>query len=288
MPIRRRSTISSGKALKPNSEGANTQGNAKQLPKSHSPNPTNRGQFEIKLETFGMQGLSYLLGGGFPNDSVYLLTGEPGSFYSTFAQQALYSAVKNGQKVVYYTTEMSSVDVQQDMAVFKWDIQDEMDNGNWIFTRLIPPQLKAIVNNTPDDPREQRIDLLTNSLSSVEEDYLERMEESRWSAISLSYLMRCYPMQEITDLVMFLTNAAHRLGGVHFLLLPGGVHGESEVNHIKSIVDGVLSFKFAQGFEQAEGEIEIQKMRRIIPRVKIVRHAVEDNGIQIETTARVG
>lgn len=228
------------------------------------------------------------MGGGFPIDSVYLLTGEPGSFYATFAQQALFHAVKEGHKVVYYTSEAGSNDIEQDMATFKWDIQDYIDDGSWVFTRVIPPQLRAIVSNTPDDPREQRIELLPNSLSTLKEDFLERMGEKRWSATGLSYIMSCYSAQEITDLVMFLVNAAHRLGGVHFILLPGGIHEESQVNHIKSLVDGVLTFKFAQGFEQAEGEINIEKMRRVIPRVKVVRHAVQDDGIAVETSARVG
>ncbi len=47
-------------------------------------------------------------------------------------------------------------------------------------------------------------------------------------------------------------------------------------------------FKFAQGFEQAEGEIEIQKLRRVIPRVKVAKHAIQDDGLAIEASARVG
>lgn len=235
-----------------------------------------------------MQGFGYLMGGGFPTSSVYLLTGSAGSFYPTFVQQALYNAAKEKQKVVYYTAEQSSEDVLQDMATFHWNIDDYIDDGTWLFTRLVPPQLKSIVTGTAEDPREQRIDLLPNSLSTLKEDFIEHAKEGRWSAMSLSYLMRCYPAQEITDLVMFIVNAAHKMGGVHFLLLPGGIHSDPEVNALKSLVDGVLNFKFAQGFEQAEGEIEIQKMRRIIPKVMLLRHAVQDNGLEVETTARVG
>jgi KaiC/GvpD/RAD55 family RecA-like ATPase len=245
-------------------------------------------KFEVKITDFGMQGFGYVLGGGFPTDAVYLLAGDPGTFYATFAQQALYSAVKKGQKVVYYTAEAASEDIRQDMALFGWDLDEYIDNGTWVFTRCVPPQLEGTMANTPPDPREQRIDLLPNSLSLLHKDLLSRLGEDRWSVISLSYLMKCYPAQEITDLVMFVVNAAHRLGGVHFILLPSGVHADTEVNNIKSLVDGVLNFKFAQGFEQAEGEIEIQKLRRVIPKLKVIRHVVQDNGIEIETTARVG
>ena len=287
MPAKEKVYYSAGKAFKGNAE-ARAEGNTSRLPKEQNL-ATKRGpKFEVKLTDFGMQGFGYLLGGGFPQDSVYLMTGEPGTFYPTFAQQALYSAVNKGQKVVYYTAEAGSEDIQQDMATFKWDLDSHIDDGSWIFTRLVPPQLKAIVSDTPEDPREQRIDLLPNSLSSLQQDFLERLEEGRWSAISLSYLMKCYSAQEITDLVMFMANAAHKLGGIHFILVPSGIHDESMINNIKSMVDGVLNFKFAQGFEQAEGEIEIQKLRRVIPKLKVIRHVVQDTGIEIETTARVG
>jgi KaiC/GvpD/RAD55 family RecA-like ATPase len=240
------------------------------------------------MTDFGLQGIGYILGGGFPTNSVYLMTGDPGTFYPTFAQQALFNAVKKGIKVVYYTSEASSEDIMQDMLTFKWDISDKIDDGSWVFTRVVPPQLKTIANNTPEDPREQRIDLPPNSLSVLQEDFIERLNEGRWSALSLSYLMKSYPTDDVTDLVMFWVNAAHKLGGVHFILLPKGIHDDSEIAYLKSLVDGVLSFKFAQGFEQAEGEIDIEKLRRVIPRVKTIRHAVQDDGLSIETSARVG
>jgi len=174
------------------------------------------------------------------------------------------------------------------MNTFKWDLSDAMDDGTRVFSRVLPPQLKAVANNTPEDPREERIDLPPNSLHALREDFLQKLNEGRWSALSLSYLMKSYPENEITDMVMFMVSAAHNLGGVHFILLPKGIHEDKQITYIKSLVDGVLSFKFAQGFEQAEGEIDIEKLRRVIPKVKIIRHAVQDNGLAIETTARVG
>ena len=243
---------------------------------------------EQGLSDFGLPGVAYILGGGFPTSSVYLVSGEPGTFYATFAQQALVNAVKKKTKVVYYTSESSSEDTLQDMQTYGWNIEDYIDDGSWMFTRVIPPQLESIIKSTPVDPREQQIDLPLNSLRLLEEDFVERLNEGRWSALNLSYLIKSYPETEITDLVMFWVNGAHKVGGVHFILLPKGIHEEALVNYIKSLVDGVLSFKFAQGFGQAEGEIEIEKLRRVIPKVKTIRHAVQDDGLAIETTARVG
>jgi KaiC/GvpD/RAD55 family RecA-like ATPase len=283
-----RDEAASEKAFKPNPGHTHFEGSKRSLTGKGQSTITSRAPVEIGMSDFGLQGISYVLGGGFPTNSVYLVTGEPGTFYATFAQQALFNASKQKIKVVYYTSEASCDDVIQDMNTFKWDVNDAMDDGSWIFTRVLPPQLKTVANNTPEDPREQRLDLPPHSLTPLRADFLERLNEGRWSALSLSYLMKSYPEDEITDLIMYWVSAAHNLGGVHFILLPKGIHEESRVNYIKSLVDGVLSFKFAQGFEQAEGEIDIEKLRRVIPKVKTIRHAVQDNGLAIETTARVG
>jgi KaiC/GvpD/RAD55 family RecA-like ATPase len=286
MPERRRPYDSPGKAFKANSHARTVEVTRRTLTvKGHSTVPA---QAEQQMTDFGLQGIGYILGGGFPTNSVYLLTGDPGTFYPTFAQQALYNASKKGTKVVYYTSEASSEDIMQDMGTFKWDISEAIDNGSWVFTRVVPPQLKTIANSTPEDPREQRIDLPPNSLNALQEDFIEKLNEGRWSALSLSYVMKSYPAEDVTDLVMFWVNAAHKLGGVHFILLPKGIHNDADIAYLKSLVDGVMSFKFAQGFEQAEGEIDIEKLRRVIPRVKTIRHAVQDDGLSIETSARVG
>jgi KaiC/GvpD/RAD55 family RecA-like ATPase len=288
MPERRRVHYAPGKAFKANPRNTTTEDTKRALTAKGQSTVPGHSSTELGMTDFGLQGIGYILGGGFPTNSVYLMTGDPGTFYPTFAQQALFNAVKKGIKVVYYTSEASSEDIMQDMLTFKWDISDKIDDGSWVFTRVVPPQLKTIANNTPEDPREQRIDLPPNSLSVLQEDFIERLNEGRWSALSLSYLMKSYPTDDVTDLVMFWVNAAHKLGGVHFILLPKGIHDDSEIAYLKSLVDGVLSFKFAQGFEQAEGEIDIEKLRRVIPRVKTIRHAVQDDGLSIETSARVG
>ena len=285
---RPRTVYAAGKPFKQNPSRGQFEDRKSSLPGKSQSSIASHAPVEMGMSDFGLQGIGYVLGGGFPTNSVYLVMGDPGTFYATFAQQALYNASKQKTKVVYYTSEASSDDIIQDMATFKWDVSDAMDDGSWIFTRVIPPQLKTITNNTPEDPREQRIDLPPHSLTSLHEDFVEKLNEGRWSALSLSYLIRTYPEEEVLDLIMFWVSAAHNLGGVHFILLPKGIHDENLVNYIKSLVDGVLSFKFAQGFEQAEGEIDIEKLRRVIPKVKTIRHAVQDNGLAIETTARVG
>ncbi len=250
--------------------------------------PSIPNKFEVKLTNLGMQGLEYVLKGGIPTESVYMLTGPPGTYYTQFAQQALYNHLISKGKVVYYAVEIPCTDVEQDMALFKWNLSSYIDDGSWQFCRPLPPQLQKIAELIPENPHEERINLTQNSLNALAQNFLLKLKESRWSALNLSFLMRSYPITEVTDLVMFWVNAVHKFGGVHFLTLNGGIHEEREVNYIKSLVDGVFVFKFSQGFEQTEGEIEIEKIRRTIPKAKTIRHVVQDDGITIETSGRIG
>ena len=241
----------------------------------------------VKLTTLGLQGLDYVLGGGLPMNSAYLLTGTPGTHYSTFANQVVYNHLSRDGKAVYYSPETPLVDLEEDMAVYHWNIHSYLDDRTLVYSRPMPPQLQALSEVMEENPLEEVIKL-GSSLGNLTKDFVEKLKEGRWSVLSPSYLLNTYPAQEVTDLIMFWVSAVHKYGGVHFLALPQGVHDERQMNYLKSIVDGVLTFKFAQGFGQAEGEVEIEKLRRVIPKSKIFRHTVQSEGIVIETTARIG
>ena len=248
---------------------------------------TDRSVPGVKVSSLGLQGLDYVLGGGLPENSAYLLSGAAGTHYVTFANQVIYNHLSRGGKAVYYSPDTPLVDLAEDMAVYHWNINPYLDDRAFVYSRPMPPQLQALAEVMEENPLEEVIKL-GSSLGNLTKDFVEKLKEGRWSVLSPSYLMNVYPAQEVTDLVMFWVSAVHKYGGVHFLTLPEGVHDERHMNYLKSIVDGVLNFKFAQGFGQAEGEVEIQKLRRVIPKSKIFRHTVQPDGITIETTARIG
>ena len=219
----------------------------------------------IKLSSLGLQGLDYVLGGGLPENSAYLLTGGPGTHYSTFANQVIYYHLSRGGKAVYYSPDTPVNDLVEDMSVYHWSVEPYLDDRTLVYSRPMPPQLQALAEVMEENPMEEVIKL-GSSLGNLTKDFVVKLKEGRWSVLNPSYLMNVYPAQEVTDLVMFWVAAVHKYGGVHFLSLPEGVHDEQHVNYQKSVVDGVLSIKFAQGFGQAEGEVEIQKLRRVIPK----------------------
>jgi KaiC/GvpD/RAD55 family RecA-like ATPase len=243
---------------------------------------------QVRLSNLGIQGLEFVLGGGLPMDSVYILTGEPGTSYPTFAQQAIYSHLAKKGKAVYYTSETSSTEIEQDTSLYGWNFQSYVDDGSLVFVRPLPPLLQGLVNLMPRVPSEQFLNLSSVGLGSLTKDFLTRLKEDRWSILNVSYLMNTYSPQEITDLMLFWVNAVHKYGGVHFVLMLQGAHDERQVTFLKNLVDGVLSFRSVEGYGQSEGEVEIQKLRRVLPRSKTFRHVVQSDGLVVETTARIG
>jgi len=243
---------------------------------------------QVTLSNLGIQGLEFVLGGGLPLDSVYILMGQPGTYYTTFAQQAIYSHLAKKGKAVYYTSETSSTEIEQDTDLYGWNYQSYVDDGSLMFVRPLPPTLQSLVNLMPRVPTEQFLNLSQSGLGSLTRDFLTRLKEDRWSILNISYLMNQYTPQEINDLMLFWVNAVHKYGGVHFVLMLQGAHDERQVVFLKNLVDGVLTFKSVEGYGQSEGEVEIQKLRRVLPKARSFRHVVQGDGLVIETTARIG
>jgi KaiC/GvpD/RAD55 family RecA-like ATPase len=245
-------------------------------------------EHEVKLSNLGIQGLEFVLGGGVPEDSVYILTGQPGTYFTTFAQQAIFTHLAKRGKAVYYTSETSSSEIEQDTDLYSWNFKRYVDDGSLLFVRPLPPSLQGLVGLMPRVPSGQFLNLSSAGLGGLTRDFLSRLKEERWSILNISYLMNQYTPQEINDLVLFWVNAVHKFGGVHFILMLNGAHDERQVVFLKNLVDGVFSFKFIEGFGQAEGEVEIQKLRRVLPKSKTFRHVVQSDGLVVETTARIG
>ncbi len=243
---------------------------------------------QVKLSNLGIPGLEFVTGGGVPEDSVYILTGLPGTYYPTFAQQAIFSHLERKGQAVYYTSETSSTEIEQDAELYGWDYRSHVDDGSLVFVRPLSPSLQGLVGLMPRVPTEQILNLSSGGLGSLTRDFLTRLKEERWSILNISYLMNQYTSQEINDLMLFWVNAVHKYGGVHFVLMLQGAHDERQVTFLKNLVDGVLSFKFIEGFQQTEGEVDIQKLRRVLPKSKSFRHVVQSDGLVVETTARIG
>jgi len=244
------------------------------------------GQSVIDAISSGIPGFDESLGQGLPAGNLYLLSGPLGSNSNLFAQQILYHSVIKKGKVTYYTVESASTDIIQDMKIFNMKIQEYLDDGSWIFARVLPSSMKKIIDVLPQIPTEKKIEL-EDSLSLLMTNFLETAKEGRNTALHLSHLVRNFSLEEIQNLIFFMTGVARKYGGIHFLLMTAGSHEQNVSVSIKDAVDAVFEFTTEVRGAELEVTVNIQKIRSIIPKARTVRLAVKNTGMVTETIRRI-
>jgi KaiC/GvpD/RAD55 family RecA-like ATPase len=79
---------------------------------------TQRNMGEVDRCETGIKGLDNAIQGGFPRNSITLVTGGPGSGKTTFSTQFIQKGLKNGEKCLYITTGQRPKDIKSDAAQF--------------------------------------------------------------------------------------------------------------------------------------------------------------------------
>lgn len=234
----------------------------------------------------GIPGFDESLGQGLPAGNLYLISGAVGSSSNQFVQQILYNTMISKGNVTYYTVENASTDIIQDMQVLGMNIQQYVDDGSWVFGRVVPPNMKKIVDALPEIPMEQRIDL-DESFTSLMNHFYETVKGGRNTAIHLPLLVRNFPLDEIQNLLFYMTGIVRRHGGIHFLLLTEGAHEQNVAVTIKDTVDSVFDVTTIARGAEVENIITISKIRGMIPKARVVRLAQRESGLATETIRRV-
>ena len=234
----------------------------------------------------GISGLDNMLGGGLPDHSLILIIGEEGSHYKTFVQQILYNHIGDRGKAAYYLAESLSTDVSREMENFNWNLQDHLNKGTWRFINLKTPDLQQIATQAPALFQETSNINLTKGLNNLKTDLLTKTKEERWTALELSHILHHHDLKEVMELLLYWRAATRVYGGIHFALLPTGVHPENFVNALKHLADGNIEFHIREGPHEYDTLMAIKKMRNLLKPL-MLPFTVEENGIVIETAARI-
>ena len=240
----------------------------------------------LKLVNTGIPGLDNVLDGGIADRSLILVCGETGSHHNTFIEQILYNhAIENG-KATYYNTETLSIDIRQEMEQFGWTLQDFLKRGTWTFTNLRTTdlqQLSALMPKMLSD--DQNIQLATN-LSNLKNDLLTKIKTNHWTTIELNHLLLNFNLKEVIDLMLYWRAAIRLFGGLHFAVLPIGVHPDNQIKAIESVADGVIEFHLREGPHDYETTMSIRKTKNMLKPL-ILPFTVSESGINIETAQRI-
>jgi len=207
-----------------------------------------------------------MLGGGFPDKSVVLMTGEPGSGYDILAQQIVYHQALHDEKVAYFSTSRAPATIREDLAAFGWDVAPLEGQGNWIFHPVS----------------------VTDAIQVLTEKIPKAFSEGRWVLIdSLSYLILTQKYHSVVKTVELLLDSAHKHGGIHFLLLTQKMHDTETETTMQHLADGVLEFSAEETTVGVDRRIRIKKMRRAVCESRLIPFNITEHGISIETAVRI-
>lgn len=244
-----------------------------------------RQQQNLVIST-GIPGFDDSLGQGLPGGNLYLISGSVGSSATQFAQQILYHSLVSKGKIAYYTVENPSTDVIQEMSILGMNIQQYVDDGSWTFVRIVPPNMKKIMDVLPEVPMELRLDL-DETLTKLMNHFYDSVKEGRSTALQLPQLVRNYPLEEIQNLLFYMKGIIRRYGGIHFMFITEGAHEQNIMITIKDVADSVFEISTAERGTEIENIITISKIRNMMPKARVVRLAQREGGLATETIRRV-
>ncbi|MHC1586742.1 MAG: RAD55 family ATPase [Candidatus Hecatellaceae archaeon] len=225
--------------------------------------------------------LDRLLGGGFPDGSVIILMGEPGSGFDLFAQQIMYlKASRSGKKVVYFSIDRPAEDVKSEMAIYGWDVDVlvKRQADAWKFVDAYTPRQEVRRGMTG---RRVIAEILTTQLPVA-------IEEGRYAVIdTFSYILLFYELKDIIEIIEMAIFYARRHGGLHFFLVVPGLHDSKTLTTVAHFADGLIEFHLNPEEEEAAGAIKIRKLRKVHHVLRSIPYRITSEGISIETTMRV-
>jgi len=129
------------------------------------------------LASTGIEGLDYILLGGFPRNHVYLLQGDPGVGKTTLGLQFLLEGVEHGEKALYLTLSETERELRAVGDSHKWDL-----SGVEVYEHLIGEDSLTEDDTTVFYPAEVELGQTVNALLQA----VERVKPARVVLDSLS------------------------------------------------------------------------------------------------------
>jgi circadian clock protein KaiC len=129
------------------------------------------------LAATGIEGLDYILIGGFPRNHVYLLQGDPGVGKTTLGLQFLLEGVRHGEKALYLTLSETRAELEAVARSHHWDM-----TGVEVYEHLIGEQSLTEEDSTVFYPAEVELGQTVKALL----DAVERVQPARVVLDSLS------------------------------------------------------------------------------------------------------
>ena len=220
----------------------------------------------------GIEGLDYILGGGFPRDRMYLIEGDPGSGKTTLAMQFLLAGARRGEAGVYATLSETEMELRDIADSHGWDLE-----GITICDlQMSEESLKADSQYTLFHPAEVELSETTRAvLETVERVHPKRVIFDSLSEMRLLARDSLRYRRQILALKHYFTGR-----NCTVLLLDYGTSpGEFQ---LQSLTHGVMSLgRQTPGYGGERRRLRVQKVRGIPYREGFHDYVIRTGGMEV-------
>lgn len=251
-----------------NSEGMNI------FPKIPVDRKVAKTNFKVRKST-GVPGLDDMIGGGYPEGHIILLTGNTGTGKSTFGMQFLVEGMKDGERCIFVNLEEPLTQVRKTSESHGWNISEYEDKGllKFISPNLIdtyPDKFLYEVIETIDETNAKR--LLIDSVSSLPSGGMSE-DKLRENLLQLNSALK---KRGVTTAMTFLSSNMFNSSGETVL----GTTAASDLR-LSSLTDGIILMRYIEKENTVGKVMNVIKMRGIGHSKDIRKFTIEEDGIRI-------
>lgn len=235
--------------------------------------------------TTGVHGLDSQLGGGFPVGSTIALVSPPSNAAQMFTVQFAAGGLMTASDVVYVNTDRALEDVKAQMGQLDVRVQDLSSEAKLIPVDLFQDRLDALADGRADgdDPSTSR-DMLRRVEQIVAKD---RGGDHRIVVDSASFLIDRWDRETVRDLLDHVTLSMRRGDGVLLLSITKGLHDDRTETYVKQLADGFVELGTHTDGLQATPYLKVGKMRGTHLSNRVLPYEETEDGLWLETAARV-
>jgi KaiC/GvpD/RAD55 family RecA-like ATPase len=197
----------------------------------------------------GVFGLDKLLSGGFPENSVVLIFGPPGTGKSTFTTEFIATGLRQNEKCIFITTMESPEVLEKKLDLF--DVTPTQ-RKNVIFIDCYSWR----ISKAPAKYGVRSLDLTQLSIEFKRAMKENNFQNGRVVLDSLSDFLLYVEERSVFMFLQMLVGEIKKSSSVGLVNLEEGLHTEKQVSTINYITDGLISLEM----KDKERVLKIQRM----------------------------
>lgn len=214
----------------------------------------------------GIPGLDELIGGGFEEGSVNLVTGKTGTGKSIFSSQFLYNgAVKNKERGLYLTTGETIKNIKKQSKHFGWDFEALEKKGMVKLLEIEPFDIETLIERITENIEAAKAKKVVIDSVSMFELYMHEPFKIRKSLFKV--------LQRLRDMGKTVLVVAE---------VPEDSKGLSRFGVIEFMVDSVILLQYL-GIAKHKRSLLIRKMRMTDHSTDIHPFDITPKGITIRS-----